>query len=488
MQLAAKAMTTLLAACLSLTLILCLQQVLAIDNITISVGGFIAELPGADLLKGSGPKISISLTSAQITGPNLTFRTPVYKDDLSDSVYLFGPTLRVKAGGGMSIKLSNKLVQRGEAPSTLHNGFHNPAYTNLHTHGLHDDAGNLNQYATPTYTGGDNVFVTIPARPDSSSAPQSLTYDRTLPEDHLPGIYWYHPHAHGSTAIQTYSANGLIIVEDDPRWLPEDAGCGPMWNMLTSSEDVLLHLSLLTFKTPPGLTPLTQSASQNAEILSNRPTVTQYSIDANVQALSALSEPQNLLCCDDAAVASGEGALLTGSNADSDLMLVNGAWQPVIPVTSGVAQRWRLANTGYKRFADLQIVDEDTKQLTSACELQLVAKDGLYLMQIPRKVDHIFLAPGNRAELLVQCAGAIGKRFIITAGNSLIEPPFNNPAAEGGGGGGGGGRGRGGGGGAGAMNNLAHNQAVVAYIQITKGSVRSYLGFRVIIFFILLFN
>jgi len=109
-------------------------------------------------------------------------------------------------------------------------------------------------------------------------------------------------------------------------------------------------------------------------------------------------------------------------------------------------------------------------------------------MQIPRKVDHIFLAPGNRAELLVQCAGAIGKRFIITAGNSLIEPPFNNPAAEGGGGGGGGGRGRGGGGGAGAMNNLAHNQAVVAYIQITKGSVRSYLGFRVIIFFILLFN
>ena len=100
------------------------------------------------------------------------------------------------------IKLSNSLIQKGGSSSTMLNGFHNPSTTNLHTHGLHDDAGNLDQNGKATYTGGDNIFVTIPPRSSRSDSPQSLTYDRVLPEDHTPGLYWYHPHAHGSTAIQ----------------------------------------------------------------------------------------------------------------------------------------------------------------------------------------------------------------------------------------------------------------------------------------------
>ena len=35
--------------------------------------------------------------------------------------------------------------------------------------------------------------------------------------------------------------------------------------------------------------------------------------------------------------------------------------------------------------------------------------------QIPRKVDHAFLSPGNRAELLVKCSGAAGKRYALRA-------------------------------------------------------------------------
>ena len=30
------------------------------------------------------------------------------------------------------------------------------------------------------------------------------------------------------------------------------------------------------------------------------------------------------------------------------------------------------------------------------CEFQLVAKDGVYMVQIPRKVDHIVMAAANR--------------------------------------------------------------------------------------------
>lgn len=35
--------------------------------------------------------------------------------------------------------------------------------------------------------------------------------------------------------------------------------------------------------------------------------------------------------------------------------------------------------------------------------------------QVPRAVDHIFLAPGNRAELLVQCSGAKGSTYVLRA-------------------------------------------------------------------------
>ena len=272
----------------------------------------------------------------------------------------------------------------------------------------------------------------------------------------------------------------MIIVEDDgATWLPDSAGCKSIREMLDTAPEVILHITLFNFKTPAGLTPLTTSSSQNTQIMANQQTKNRYTGEANVQSISFLSDPQNPLCCDDTAVASGEGDLLSGTNSNADLMIVNGAWQPTIPMTSGVHQRWRMIHTGYKKFTDLQIVDAATMKATTSCELQLIAKDGLYLMQIPRKVDHVFLTSGNRAELLVKCTGTIGQKFIITSGNSLVTPFFDNPTMGGGGmGGGGGGPGMGGGGpgmggGGGGMGSseLAHNQAIVAYIEITKASV-----------------
>jgi hypothetical protein len=34
-----------------------------------------------------------------------------------------------------------------------------------------------------------------------------------------------HPHKHGSTTLQSITASLLIIVDDDPRWLPDGIGC-----------------------------------------------------------------------------------------------------------------------------------------------------------------------------------------------------------------------------------------------------------------------
>lgn len=79
------------------------------------------------------------------------------------------------------------------------NGLEAP--TNLHVHGLH---------VSPE-DNGDNPFVSI--------APgDSFDYDFSLPDDHPPGTYWYHPHRHGHVADQLAAGlYGAIVVEDpDP--------------------------------------------------------------------------------------------------------------------------------------------------------------------------------------------------------------------------------------------------------------------------------
>lgn len=94
-----------------------------------------------------------------------------------------GPTLRLRPGDTFRVELVNRLDR----------------VTNLHVHGLHvSPEGN-----------GDNVFVAV--EPD-----QAHRYEYRLPDNHPPGVYWYHPHHHGTVADQVFGGlYGAIIVEDD---------------------------------------------------------------------------------------------------------------------------------------------------------------------------------------------------------------------------------------------------------------------------------
>jgi FtsP/CotA-like multicopper oxidase with cupredoxin domain len=98
-----------------------------------------------------------------------------------------GPTLHLLPGDHLRVELVNRLTE----------------VTNLHVHGLHvSPQGN-----------GDNIFVAVdPGR--------SFTYDYRLPADHPPGVYWYHPHHHGSVADQIFGGLYGAIVVDDRTPLP----------------------------------------------------------------------------------------------------------------------------------------------------------------------------------------------------------------------------------------------------------------------------
>ncbi|WP_022886146.1 multicopper oxidase family protein [Glaciibacter superstes] len=98
-----------------------------------------------------------------------------------------GPTLFVRPGDRLNVTLDNGLR----------------AATNLHVHGLHvSPQGN-----------SDNVLLAI----DPGT---SFDYEYRLPDNHPPGVYWYHPHHHGSVADQLFGGLYGAIVVEDPDLIP----------------------------------------------------------------------------------------------------------------------------------------------------------------------------------------------------------------------------------------------------------------------------
>ncbi|GAA0624075.1 multicopper oxidase CueO [Sporichthya brevicatena] len=92
-----------------------------------------------------------------------------------------GPTLRVRPGDEIALRLVNQL----------------PDMTNLHTHGLR---------VSPTGP-SDNPFLEI-------ASGTAFDYRIRVPADHPVGTFWYHPHHHGVSADQIFGglAGALLVV------------------------------------------------------------------------------------------------------------------------------------------------------------------------------------------------------------------------------------------------------------------------------------
>jgi blue copper oxidase len=109
-----------------------------------------------------------------------------YRAERDGKTYV-NPTFRVQKGKEFSAEFTNDLDEE----------------TTVHWHGLHVD-------------------WRMDGHPFQPVAP-GATYAYAFPVQDRGGTYWYHPHPHGRTAIQTYSGlAGLFLVEDeDERKLTE---------------------------------------------------------------------------------------------------------------------------------------------------------------------------------------------------------------------------------------------------------------------------
>ncbi|MBY0321043.1 MAG: multicopper oxidase family protein [Reyranella sp.] len=128
-----------------------------------------------------------------------------------------GPTLRMKPGETLKIRLSNDLPPNRDAMPADMSHPHQFNNTNFHFHGAHVSPSGI----------ADNVM--------RSMAPGE-TYDIEIevPKDHTRGTYWYHPHHHGSADVQMASGMfGAIIVEGDFADVPEIANARERLLVLT---------------------------------------------------------------------------------------------------------------------------------------------------------------------------------------------------------------------------------------------------------------
>ncbi|EMY35072.1 multicopper oxidase family protein [Arthrobacter crystallopoietes BAB-32] len=206
-------------------------------------------------LKSSAGSLDVELTAARgrvrINGR--------YASMLCYNGMLPGPTLRLRAGDRLNLSLRNDLDEA----------------TNLHVHGLH---------VSPEGR-GDNPFVRI--TPGSS-----FDYGYELPASHPPGVYWYHPHLHGTVADQVSGGlYGAIIVED-----PEP---------IAASRERVLVVS-----------------------------------DVSLDSAGSLRRPT---------------AMERMMGRMGEVVLLNGQVRPRLEIRTGERERWRVVNTCVSRFLRLRL-------------------------------------------------------------------------------------------------------------------------------------
>jgi FtsP/CotA-like multicopper oxidase with cupredoxin domain len=274
---------------------------------------------------------------------------------------LIGPTLRVKQGETISVHLQNALPTNSPVPQHQDMDIpHDFNTTNLHTHGLHvSPVGN-----------SDNVLLEIIPGED-------FLFEIKVPPDHPVGTYWYHPHVHGSTAIQVSSSmEGALIIEprDD-----RDKSDTPVL------EDV----------------PEIKAAQEQIMVFQQIP----YDETGAIETYGNLPLPLPANTFAQFGPCSWEPMFREH--------MINGQLYPTLKMAPGEVQRWRFIHAGVRETISVELHGPDTSTpvsgtttITNAMALptttlQEIAVDGIALGRID-SWDEVELEPGYRSDVLVK--------------------------------------------------------------------------------------
>jgi len=179
----------------------------------------LAATPEPTKLRPKGGEVSwavdIAYTEGQIFNPRTgqfdRVRLRSYQGPGVDpEVPFVAPTIELNPGETFRLTLNNTLPKddpscQGIADVNTPHCFNS---TNMHTHGL---------WVNPSGN-SDNVLIKI-------NPGVKFTYEYNIPADHPAGTFWYHPHLHGSTALQVSSGMaGALIIRGDRLPEPDKPG------------------------------------------------------------------------------------------------------------------------------------------------------------------------------------------------------------------------------------------------------------------------
>jgi suppressor of ftsI len=271
-----------------------------------------------------------------------------------------GPLMVTRPGHALRVELTNHLP--ADPPATAPAGidpFNNPhAFntTNLHVHGL--------QVIPHLFQPLGTVDPAAPLIGVTSG--QTYKYEFHIPEDHPSGLFWYHPHYHGSAGVQVINGMaGLILVKGPIDEVPE----------IAAARDELLAVQNLKINPLDG-----DSQKWGFEPLAYRPaSAGGYSPESKVELITSNGKPVMIID-------------RRGPKPEVSLQTL-----PVYTMRPGEVMRLRILNGTDGLFLPLAL---------PGFEVYVIGQDGINLLKPERAGEDlksaIRMAPGNRNEVLIR--------------------------------------------------------------------------------------
>jgi FtsP/CotA-like multicopper oxidase with cupredoxin domain len=302
---------------------------------------------------------------------------------------LVAPTIRTFPGETVRLTLENKLDPEPSCQSSAPNIPHCFNTTNLHAHGL---------WVSPTGN-SDNVLIAI--RPT-----QTFDYEYNIPADHPAGTFWYHPHRHGSTALQVGSGMAGALIIDGVR-LPAPGAPGDIDTLLKHADGTPFRERVLVLQQIPYAC---RDAGGNVKKNADRTWRCDPPAPPSEGDLGQIEKYDEVLTGLGAWPESGRYTTINGRTVEP---LVDKA-------VVGQVERWRVVHAGVRSTIKLQLrklrpgaapsaglpAAAQTAWIDANCDaVNLldhfeIAADGLTREQIlSRKTT--FLQPGYRSDLLI---------------------------------------------------------------------------------------
>jgi FtsP/CotA-like multicopper oxidase with cupredoxin domain len=266
------------------------------------------------------------------------------------------PTLYLNVGDTLRINLKNQLPSNGSLKPASLSYLNHQNSTNLHFHGLHVDPRELRPGVFGDYVVDTAEAGVLPG--------QNRQHEIYIPLNHTNGIYWYHPHLHGSSNVQVSSGMfGAIIIRD-----PKD--------QFVTTPDIrerVIHVHKVT-------------------LTADGKTETFY--DSVTTAASAF--------------------------------LLNGAYQPTIVMRPGEVQNWHFINTA-SFYPFNPVMDGHTLQAYAKDGNVFAGKfksinQATSVMFDDQSWPGNALYPGNRHSLLVQASLTPGTYYLRSVGAPFADP------------------------------------------------------------------